>query len=283
MNTVSRQATNRAILLLIGTFAGALSATAAERTFDAAVIRVNTAGELGPSGISGSKPGRFTATNTPLKFIILYAYRLMDHELIGVPDWAEDTSFDITAVYPTDTPTTPDDVRLMVQHLLRDRFGFQMHSEKRVIPAYDLTVLHKKGELGANMKPSSVDCQKLIAEKRPLREAGGASAVSPNGKRPACSIFASRHYLTGAAVTMQQLTATLQSMLTRPVVDDTGLDGRFDVEAKWSLLDDTGDTPQGDSPSIFYAVREQLGLRLDLHKEPFDVQVIDRITQPTAN
>jgi uncharacterized protein (TIGR03435 family) len=260
-----------------------LSATAADRTFDAAVIKVNKSGENGPSGISASKRGRFTATNTPLKFIILYAYRLMDHELAAVPDWAEDTSFDISAVYANDPPATQADVRLMLQHLLRDRFGFQLHREKRVIPAYDLTLLHKNGELGDNMKPSSIDCEKLMAEKRPLREAGGPSAVSPSGKRPACSIFATRRYLTGGGVNIQQLSGTLQSMLAKPVVDRTGLQGRFDVEAKWSLLDDTGDSPQADAPSIFYAVREQLGLRLDLHKEPFDVMVIDRLTQPTAN
>lgn len=270
---------HRVALLLAFAFA----ATAAERTFDAAVIKVNKSGEAGPSGISAAKPGRFVATNTPLKFVILYAYHLLDHELIGVPDWAQDTSFDITGVYPTDPSTTEADVRLMVQHLLSDRFGFQLHNEKRVIPAYDLTRLHKNGELGANMKPSSIDCQKLIAEKYPLREAGGPSAVAPNGKRPACSVMATRHYLTGGGITVQQLTATLQSMLGKPVVDHAGLQGRFDVEAKWSLLDDTGDTPQGDSPSIFYAVREQLGLRLDSHKEPFDVMVIDRLTQPTAN
>lgn len=273
----------RVTLLLTVALVGAISATAADRTFDAAVIKVNKSGETGPSGISAAKPGRFTAANTPLKFVILYAYNLLNHELAGVPDWAEDTRFDINAVYSTDPPVTQPEIRLMVQHLLRDRFGFELHSEKRVLPAYDLTVLHKKGEFGANMQPSSVDCEKLLAEKRPLREAGGPSAVSPNGKRPACSIFASRHYLTGAAVTMQQLTATLQSMLGKPVLDHTGLQGRFDVEAKWSLLDDTGDSPQADSPSIFYAVREQLGLRLDPHKEPFEVMVIDRLTQPTAN
>lgn len=269
--------------LLALTFALALSAAAAERTFDAAVIKMNKAGETGPSKMSASQPGRLIVVNTPLKFVILYAFRLMDHELIGVPDWAQDTSFDITAVYPTDPPATQDDIRLMLQHLLRDRFGFQIHSEKRVIPAYDLTLLHRNGGLGANLRPSSIDCEKLMAEKRPLREAGGNSAVSPDGKRPACSVSASRRYLTGGGVTMQQLSATLQSMLGKPVVDRTGLDGRFDVEAKWSLLDDTGGTPQTDSPSIFYAVREQLGLRLDPHKEPFDVTVIDRITQPTAN
>jgi uncharacterized protein (TIGR03435 family) len=272
----------RVTLFLTLTLAGALSVTAAERTFEAAVIKVNQSGETGPSGISAAKPGRFIVTNTPLKFVILYAYNLLDHELAGVPAWAEDTSFDINAVYSADTPATPADIRLMVQHLLKDRFGFELHREKRVIPAYDLTMLHKS-EFGANMKPSDINCEKLIAEKRPLREAGGPSAVSPDAKRPACLIFATRRYLTGGAVTARQLTATLQSMLGKPVVDHTDLQGRFDVEAKWSLLDDTGDTPQGDSPSIFYAIREQLGLRLDPHKEPFDVMVIDRLTQPTTN
>jgi len=261
----------------------ALSAAATEHTFDAAVIKVTKSGETGPSGISAAERGRCPARDTPLKFVILYAYNLLNHELAGVPDWAEDESFDITATYATGAPATPADIRFMVQHLLKDRFGFELHTEKRVLPAYDLTVLHKNGDLGVNMQPSSADCQKLIAEKRPLREAGGPSAVSPNGKRPACSIFASRHYLIGGAVTIPQLAATLQSMLGKPVLDHTGLQGPFDVEAKWSLLDDTGDAPQGDSPSIFYAVREQLGPRLDPHKEPFDVMMIDRLTQPTAN
>lgn len=267
------------LLLLI--LAAALTAPA--QTFEAASIKLNKSGETGPSGISSSEPGRFIVKNTPLKFVILYAWHLLNHELVDLPDWAENEAFDITAVYPTSNPTTPADVRFMVEHLLKDRFGLVLHTESRVLPAWDLTLLHKNGELGPEMKSSSLNCDQLIADKRPLREAGGPSAVAPNGKRPACSILATRRYLTGGGVTMQQLTTTLQSMLGKPVVDHTALGGRYDVEAKWSLLDDTGDSPQGDSPSIFYALREQLGLRLDTHKEPFDVQVIDHLTQPTAN
>jgi uncharacterized protein (TIGR03435 family) len=266
---------------LILILAAAICAPA--QTFDAASIKLNKSGETAPSGISASKPGRFEVTNTPLKFVILYAWHLLNHELVDLPAWAENEAFDISAVYPTNTPTTPADVRLMVQRLLKDRFGLVLHTESRVIPAYDLTVVHKNGELGPDLKPSSLNCEQLIAEKRTLREAGGPSAVAPNHKRPACSISATRRWLTGGGVTMPQLTATLQSMLGKPVVDQTALQGRYDAEAKWFLLDDASDTPQGESPSIFYAVREQLGLRLDPRKEPFEVHVIDRITQPTAN
>ncbi|HVW11006.1 MAG TPA: TIGR03435 family protein [Bryobacteraceae bacterium] len=269
--------------LLPGAILLAATICAPAQNFETASIKLNTSGETAPSGISAAQPGRFEAKNTPLKFVILYAYHLLNHELAGVPDWVENEAFDITAVYPTNTAAGPADVRLMVQHLLKDRFGLVIHTEQRVIPAYDLTLLRKSGELGQNMKASAINCDQLIAEKQPLREAGGSSAVAPNGKRPACSISATRRWLTGGGVTMPQLTATLQSMLAKPVVDHTALEGRFDVEAKWSLLDDTGDAPQGDSPSIFYALREQLGLRLDPHKKPFEVHVIDRITQPTAN
>jgi len=253
-----------------------------DRAFDAASIKVNKS-DSGPSGISGTIPGRFVVTRTPLKFVILYAYQLLDHQLIGLPDWTGDTSFDITAVYSAASAPADKDVRAMVQRLLKDRFGLVIHPDRRVIPAYDLNLAHSNGKLGPNMTVSSIDCQELIAEKTPLNNAGGASALAPGGMRPACRALATRRYLTGGGLTMQQLTSTLQSMVGRPVVDRTGLQGSYDVEASWTLMDDTANAPQNDSPSIFTALPEQLGLKLDTRKEPFDVIVIDRVTLPTDN
>jgi uncharacterized protein (TIGR03435 family) len=260
-------------------FAGITSAA----SFDVASVKINKA-QTGPSNISASTPGRFIASNTPVRFVVLYAYHLMDHELVGMPAWTSDTSVDITGQYPSDT--TDEQIRAMVQDLLKDRFALEIHHDKCTIPSYDLTLAAKDGHLGAAMKPSTVDCQQWIAEKRPQRDAGGPSSASPTGKRPACMMSAGRRWMAGGSATMPQFTAALQSMVARPVVDKTGLQGEFDIDLKWTLMDDanaSNDNPQSDLPSIFTALREQLGLKLDTHQEPFDVIVVDRITQPTAN
>ena len=126
----------------------------------------------GPSAISGATPGRFVATNTPLRFIILYAYELMDHQLIGAPDWTASTGFDVTGTYHG-KEATDHDVRLMVQQLLSDRFGLTAHREQREVPTYFLTLARKDGRLGPQLRRSDVDCEKWIAEKRPKVDAGG--------------------------------------------------------------------------------------------------------------
>ena len=253
-----------------------------ERTFEAASVKVNKS-DSGPSGISGATPGRFVANRTPLKFVILYAYQLLNHQVIGLPDWTEEINFDITAVYGSAATTTDKDVRVMVQQLLNDRFGLLLHPDRRVIPAYDLNLAHNGGKPGPNMTVSSIDCQEMIAEKIPFKNADSKSALSPGGVRPACRVLATRRFLTGGGLTMQQLTSALQSMVERPVVDRTGLKGSYDIELKWTLMDDAGNVQQNDSPSIFSALQEQLGLKLDTRKEPFDVIVIDRVTLPTEN
>lgn len=260
----------------------AISCVSAQPAFEAASIKVNKS-DSGPSGISGAAPGRFIVNRAPLKFLVLYAWQLLDHQAIGLPGWTEDTTFDITAVYDPASAPKEADVRAMAQRLLKDRFGLVLHPEQRVIPAYDLRLAHSNGKLGPNMTASSIDCEKMIAERLPLAKAGGKSSVSPDGLRPACRVLATRRYLTGGGLTMQQLTGALQSMVARPVMDGTGLTGRYDIELTWTLMDDAGTPAPQDSPSIFTALEQQLGLRLDNRKEPFDVMVIDRITLPTEN
>jgi len=256
-----------------------VAGVASAASFDVASVKINE-GQIGPSNISAATPGRFIASNTPVRFVVLYAWRLLDHGLVGMPAWTSDTSVDIAAQYPSGA--TEDQIRAMVQDLLQDRFGLEIHRDKRVIPSYDLSLVAKDGHLGPAMKPSTVDCQQWIAEKRPQRDAGAPSAASPTGKRPACMMSAGRRWMAGGSATMPQFTAALQSMVARPVVDKTGLRGEFDIDLTWALMDDTN-TTQPDAPSIFTAIREQLGLKLETHQEPFDVIVIDRIALPTAN
>jgi uncharacterized protein (TIGR03435 family) len=263
--------------------AAATSAPAFE--FDVASVKLNNSSS-GQSKISGATPGRFVASNTPLRFLILYAYELLDHQLAAAPDWTSSVSFDIAATYPPGISPTDRNVRLMVQKLLSDRFGLIVHREQREMQTYALILARKDGRLGPQIRKSDVDCEQWIADKRPQIDAGGPSAVAPSGKRPACRMVAARGWLAGGTRTMAQLATTLQSMVGRPVVDQTGLTGAFDVDLRWTpreveIAPDAESS--NESPSIFTAVQEQLGLKLDSRRNRFDVLVVDHIARPTPN
>jgi uncharacterized protein (TIGR03435 family) len=255
-------------------------------TFEVASVKENMSGSQRVV-FPGQLPGRYTATNVPLIFIVQNAFQLRAHEIAGAPDWTFSTPFDITATYPPGIQPTGLEARLMVQKLLADRFGLVTHRETRELPMYALTVARGDGRLGPNLVRSDVDCEKWIAEKRPQRDAGGPSPVAPSGFRPACMLNASVRYLTGGTRTIQQLTAALQSLVERPVVDRTGLSGTFDMDMKWTSgvasAPGSNAAPVDDGASIFTALQEQLGLKLEAGRAPFEVLVIDSVSRPTPD
>jgi bla regulator protein blaR1 len=240
-----------------------------------------------PSKISSTTPGRFTATNTPLWFLILYAYEIPEYQLIGAPDWTYESAFDIVGTYSPGRQPTDHETRLMLQNLLAERFSLKLHHEQRELPTYALVLARKDGHLGPQLQRSDVDCVKWTEAKRPKTDAGGPSPVSPSGKRPACMMIATRTYLTGGARTMEEIAKTLHAMVARPVADRTGLTGVFDVDLRWSRYDLSADAAASDSPndspSIFAALQEQLGLKLVPQRDNFDVLVLDDVTRPAAN
>jgi uncharacterized protein (TIGR03435 family) len=240
------------------------------------------------SKLSDSIPNRFVVTNYPAIFLILYAYDLKGHQLVGAPEWTWNKAYDIVATYPEQQPTNSQ-IRIMLQNLLAARFGLKLHREQRELPAYDLVVARKDRRLGPQLLKSNVDCAAWMTQKhRPSRiDAGGPSPVSPSGKRPECTIVATRRYLTGGAQTMQALAGPLEAMLDRPVVDRTGLAGAYDIDLQWAPTDlHAGEAPNAvssEGPSLFTAVEEQLGLKLVPHKEKVEVVVVDRIDPPGPN
>ena len=174
-------------------------------------------------------------------------------------------------------------VRLMLRALLADRFKLTAHSEFRDRPIYVLVMDRKDGKLGPQLKKVDVDCAAL--RDRAGRAPTSGAAVSPCGGFRALGLGHS----TGHAVTMSMIAALLEGSVGRNVFDRTGLGGKFDVDLLW-----TPDQPQGpgapevsagavNGPSIFTAVREQLGLKLDSTTGPVDVLVIDHAEPPTEN
>ena len=266
----------------------ALAAAQPQLAFDVASVKEYTSpSETAAFGIMPPTPGRMRIVRTPLRFILHYAFQVRDHQLIGAPEWADSASFDITATFPVDPPRSEDDRRAMLRTLLAERFGLKTHREKREVPIYALVMARRDGALGPQLVRSTIDCEQWIAEKRPQIGAGSSSPVAPGGKRPVCQMLTTRRFISAGTQTMQQLADVLQVLSGRPVANRTGLAGTFDFDLQWTsgpVAPAPGaNPPADDGPSIFAALQEQLGLRLESGRDTFDVVVVDAVQRPTPD
>jgi uncharacterized protein (TIGR03435 family) len=234
-------------------------------SFEVATIKRNVS--LERQGSMGLEGGRFRAVNAPVIWLLSSAYGLaqrplFESQVIGAPGWFESEPYDIIGKVTGDVSAlTPDEqfrkIPILLRSLLEDRFALKVHRETRQLPIYALVRLRKDGALGPKMIRSSLDCTKTPARC-------GYSGLSGR--------------LTGGWVTTAMLSNLLAGAVERVVVDRTGLDGRFDVELEWSP-----DQTATDKPSIFSAVQEQLGLKLESDRGPVDVVVIDHVERPTED
>jgi len=186
----------------------------------------------------------FTTINTTLSSLLTFAYGLHPKQIVGAPAWVDTDKFDITA--QPDAPGRPNDKqwKAMLQKLLTDRFQLTFHHDKKELAVYVLEV----AKSGSKLTKSQGD---------------------PNGLPG--MFFRGLGNLPAANATMQDFAGLLQSaVLDKPVVDQTGLSGRFDFTLNWT-------------PGLFTAVQEQLGLKLEATKAPVDVIVIDKVEKPSAN
>ena len=266
----------------------ALAAAQPQLAFDVASVKEYTSpSETAAFGIMPPTPGRMRIVRTPLRFILHYAFQIRAHQLIGAPDWIDSVSFDISATYPSEPVRTEDDRRAMLRTLLAERFGLRTHRETREMPIYALVMARRDGALGPQLVRSTIDCEQWTAEKRPRIGAGSPSPVAPGGKRPVCQMLTTRRFISAGTQTMQQLADVLQALSGRPVANRTGLAGAFDFDLQWTsgpVAPAPGVTaPPDDGPSIFAALQEQLGLRLEPGRDAFDVVVIDAVQRPTPD
>jgi uncharacterized protein (TIGR03435 family) len=242
------------MLLLIG----ALAAGAQTPAFEVASIKPNRSGE-GVSSIRGST-GRIVMENVPLRKVMLWAFGIPDdreYALVG-PDWLSTERFDIQATFPADT--SPEQARLMTQKLLAERFQLILHRESRERPIYALVV----GKNGPKIRAV---------------EDGQALTSSGPGRFEAIK------------TTMPKFADMLARFTGQTVVDATGLKGVFDFTLEWSPDDTRRMPPPDDSvnagssgPSVFSALQEQLGLKLEGRKGPVEILMVDHIEKaPTAN
>jgi uncharacterized protein (TIGR03435 family) len=224
--------------------------------------------------------GRFTAS-TALRLLIRTAYRLQDDQISGGPSWLTSDLFDIVA--KAEDSASPIQIASMIQALLADRFKLAVHHETKELPVYTLVLARSDGRLGSQLRKN--DC--VLADTAP-------AAPDPAHPRSCGSVSTGFGRLTIRAMPMAQFLQFLSPSLNRVVLDRTGLAGNFDLDLQW-----TPDLPQGRPPgeaplvngqivdpngtSIFTAVQEQLGLKLESTKAPVDVLVIDHVEQPTPD
>ena len=238
----------------------------------------------GGSSSSTRPNGTYVATNIAIRMMILNAYRLRPFQLVGGPGWIESDRFDINAKAPEGTPQTQ--LPAMMQALLASRFKLKAHTETREQPIYALLLARSDGRLGPQLTRSTADCSAGAQG----RGASGAFTAPQPGERPVCGLNTNINNvigtMKGGGRPIADLLPSLGNIVNRIVVDRTGLTGTFDIDLRWSAEALTPNAQSGtpaDAPTIFTALQEQLGLKLEGARGPVEVLVIESIEQPTLD
>jgi len=258
--------------LIAGALAPRMIAFAQEKpAFEVASVRPSRTG----APMFGVGVGRSSSQSVTLRMLMTVAYRVQDFQISGGPSWVGSDRFDVEA-RAEDPNADPDQVRLMLQSLLEDRFKLKLHRETKESPVYALVA----GKGGPTMKLSADQTSPVV------------NGPSPQGTLNRGNIRIGAGSLIGNAVTMTLFTKMLSQRLDQTIIDRTNLTGRFDLQLQWTpdvgeaLFDPSGNPlSPGDAsgPSIFAAVQEQLGLRLEATKALVEVLVIDHVEKPDAN
>ena len=216
------------------------------------VVSVKPGDPADPASSARTTPGGMQMRNTTLKNLVRSAYRLNEYQLEGGPKWIDSARFNIDAKLPAGVPR--DQMPLMMQALLADRFQLEFHRVTKTLPEYALVVV--KG--GPKLQVASGDDLNSVRSSQGDRQ------------------------IKGWGMPMSSLANMLIGAVGAPVLDQTGLDGKYNFILEFAPL---SGTPREDEmlPTIFAVLQEKLGLKLEAIKGPVEVLVIDRAEKPTEN
>jgi uncharacterized protein (TIGR03435 family) len=259
----------RAALTLV--FVGSVAVLPAQQRasmFEAVSIKRN----LDPAGPVGG----FTMTNGTFSLLMAQSYPVFTWEIVGMPDWATEEHYDVTATGnpPISIPTQAQRTD-MLRAMLADRFKLRTHFETREQSVYQL-VFARADRLGPGLRPTEANC---VA----IRAATDAAGQSPSPTVPSCSATIGLNRIDGDT-TIDTLTLQLRSILRRTVIDKTGLAGYYHFAFDFGAAELNAASPaDSGKPSIFTALQEQLGLKLEPTRGPVEVLVIDSVERPTPD
>lgn len=255
---------------------------------------------LGPGNVYSPTGGLLVIHNYPLMGLVSFAYRMTSGQQSTfenmAPAWVRDTHFSVVA-RTEKTDVTKDELRLMMRSLLAERFAMAVHYESRQTPVFAAQLV-KPGQPGPRLRPHPADgCSHAFpkdaandAPPPPDTIAGGFPAVC--GGLLMMSSSTPTHYLIGARdVQVVTITNAMASWgdLGRPVVDQTGLTGNYDFALDFipKRADPPPGTPapptEGEEPNFLYAVRTQLGIKLEAQRQPVEVLLLDHIDHLSDN
>jgi uncharacterized protein (TIGR03435 family) len=255
-------------VLLVTLGIAAISAAATSQTpseskpsFEVAVIKANP--RPGPSALN--KTGsRFVATALQLRPLIMEAYRVRDFQILGGPNWMNDDPWDVEARAASDVnlnwtesenPYLAGPLARMLQSLIEERFQLKFHRETRQLGVYELTVVRG----GPKLKLSADQTKTRVSETR-----------------------LGRGFVEVPGQPIRNFAYFLGRQLDRPLIDKTGLEGLYDVTLQWTP-EPVEANPTSKFPTLFTALQEQLGLRLESARGPVEMFVIDSVQRPSEN
>jgi len=256
-------------LAVAGTFAQSPPTRPKFDAFDVATIKPADPDSRGRY-IRMQSVDRFYAKGFTLQALVAAAYSLSPRAISGGEPWTDSDRYDILASTPGGVQPNLDEQMAMLRKLLTDRFQFTFHRESKELPVFAITVA--KG--GSKLKPSTArpgTLPELINTIFP-EEKGGVHVELP-----------------ARNATIAQFAAMMQrTVLDRAVVDETGLSGTYDFDLEWTPDESqfNGNLPRSvepTKPSLFAAMQEQLGLRLEAARGPVQTIVIDRVARPSQN
>lgn len=259
------------VIILPAGAAIVLAQTPASPTFEVASVKPHTSDDR--RDIMTVQPGgRFTVRNEPLRLLIRTAYQLQDDQIVGGPSWLTSDRFDIDAKAADDRAFLSQ-LAPMLQALLADRFRLIVHHDTKELPVFAAVLVRSDRQLGPQLR--STECPDLESDVKQLR--------------PCANLSSGVGRLTARGAPLKSFFEYLAPSVNRVIIDRTGLNGRYDVTLEWTPAQPLSSLPgvpapiDPNRPTIFTAIQEQLGLKLEPTRAPVDVLVIDRVEQPTPD
>jgi uncharacterized protein (TIGR03435 family) len=238
---------------LLFTIAGLLAGQSLlPQQFEVISVTSNRSGSDG-STVNTLPGGRFVATNVSLKRLMESAFGVRDFQVTGGPGWTERDAYDVSAKSAGGTDIEDAELRPLLQAMLVDRFKLKFHREVRQLPVYSLSIAKSGSKMTAHVGPGGPSGGTLVASGRATMRA--------------------------TAAPVSRLAENLSRAVGRTVLDNTGVKGLYDFTLEWA----PDQSVESNGPSIFTALQEQLGLKLDATKGPVEVIVIDGAVRASEN
>jgi uncharacterized protein (TIGR03435 family) len=228
----------------------------AHPSFAVAAIKPNNDPDSRRQGF-GAQGDRFTVRDQTVASLMQFAYSIYWRQIVDAPDWVFHERYDIEGTIDTEGQPNLSQQQEMLQKLLADRFGLKFHHDKRELSVYAIQIAKGGPKLTAAANPDAHSGQRATGSDVDLTQ-----------------------FYTSAS--MSDFVLGMQFFLDRPIVDQTGLTGRYDIKLRYAA-DESRVTDPNAPPGIFTAIQQQLGLKLDATKAPTEVFVIDHAEKPTPN